>query len=107
MLTLGEFSSDKLYFSSIAPKDYKYCVHRTKLEDTISLIEDGTENCLVHASLGNGKTLFIDALSSMLTQKGYIKRIELDNFAIRQQYKENIIKYIFEEQRKIRKRTLD
>ena len=71
MLTLGEFSSDKLYFSSIAPKDYKYCVHRTKLEDTISLIEDGTENCLVHASLGNGKTLFIDALSSMLTQKGY------------------------------------
>ncbi|MCQ2181794.1 MAG: SIR2 family protein [Bacteroidales bacterium] len=70
-LTQGEYASDKVYYSTISFDDYKYCIHRTKLKSLVGSIENGEKNCLIHSSLGNGKTIFTDALSSMLTQKGY------------------------------------
>lgn len=70
-LTQGEYTSDKVYFSTLSFDDYKYCIHRSKLKDLVETIESGERNCLIHSSLGNGKTIFIDALASMLTQKGY------------------------------------
>lgn len=70
-LTQGEYTSDKVYFSTLSFDDYKYCIHRSKLKGLVETIESGEKNCLIHSSLGNGKTIFIDALASMLTQKGY------------------------------------
>lgn len=70
-LTQGEYDSSSVYFSSISPSDYSYCIRRTKLKYVFDRIEAGEQNCLIHSSLGNGKTIFVDALSSMLANKGY------------------------------------
>ena len=71
-LTEGEFDSTSVYYSTISPIDYKYCIHRTKLSRVCDAIENKeTKNYLIHASLGNGKSVFIDALSSLLTARGY------------------------------------
>lgn len=70
-LTQGDFDSTNIYYSTISPTDYKYCIHRTKLPYVCELINSGKTNCLVHASLGNGKSVFIDALSSLLVEQGY------------------------------------
>lgn len=70
-LTQGEFDSTNIYYSTISPIDYKYCIHRTKLSKVCDTINAGTKNYLVHASLGNGKSVFVDALSSLLTAQGY------------------------------------
>lgn len=70
-LTQGEFDSTNVYYSTISPTDYKYCIFRTKLPNVCDSIDSGVKNCLIHASLGNGKSVFIDALSSWLTARGY------------------------------------
>lgn len=70
-LTQGEFDSTKIYYSTISPIDYKYCIYRTKLTKVCETIHTENRNYLVHASLGNGKSVFIDALSSLLTNQGY------------------------------------
>lgn len=67
LLTCGDYTSDKLYYSSISPEDYKYCIYRTKLDAALTDIESGVHNLLVQSSLGNGKTVFVDILSSLLT----------------------------------------
>lgn len=70
-LLMGEYETSKLYYSTLSPQDYKYCIRRTKLQSVIDAIEASERNCLIHSKLGNGKTVFIEALSSMLAQKGY------------------------------------
>lgn len=70
-LTQGEYDSNNIYYSTISPLDYKYCINRTKLNIVFENIEAGIKNNLIHAALGNGKTIFIDALSSLLVAKGY------------------------------------
>ena len=71
LFTTGEYTSDKLYYSTISPIDYRYCIHRSKLDSTVEDINNGENNILVHSSLGNGKSLFVDVMSSLLTQQGY------------------------------------
>lgn len=69
-LTQGEYDSTNIYYSTIL-KDDKYCIYRTKIQSVCESINGGTKNCLIHSSLGNGKSIFIDALSSLLTIQGY------------------------------------
>ncbi len=67
----GTMQQEKLYYSLLSPEDYPYCVYRTKLSDTLEKIEEGNKLILVHSELGNGKTVFIQSLETLLIQKGY------------------------------------
>lgn len=66
----GWLQLDKLYYSLIS-SDYKYCIYRTKLDETINLIEKGEKKFLIHSDLGNGKSVFIGSLENLLCEKGY------------------------------------
>lgn len=67
----GTLQTEKLYYSLLSPEDYPYSVYRTKLSDTLENIEEGNRLILVHSELGNGKTVFIQSLETLLVQKGY------------------------------------
>jgi len=71
LFTQGSYDTDKLFFSMQSPIDYIYSIRRTKTEKVLQDIKDGQTNLLVHSDLGNGKTVFIEALSVLLAQQGY------------------------------------
>ena len=70
LYTQGNYDFDKLFFASL-DEGYLYSIRRTKLDRAMQYITDGGSNLLVHSYLGNGKTIFIENLSSLLAQKGY------------------------------------
>lgn len=70
-LVKGDFEENILYYSEILPDQILYSIHRTQLANTLKVIHDGETNVLVHSDLGNGKTIFIETLSTLLQQQGY------------------------------------
>lgn len=71
LFTQGSYDVEKLFFSVQSPIDYIYGIRRSKTDRALQDIKDGQTNLLVHSDLGNGKTIFIEALSAMLAQQGY------------------------------------
>lgn len=71
LLLKGNINNNVLYHSLLNPDRYKYFLHREKLDIALELIQTGANNILIEANLGNGKTLFLKALSMLLKKKGY------------------------------------
>lgn len=71
LFTQGSYDVEKLFFSVQSPIDYIYGIRRSKTDRVLQDIKDGQTNLLVHSDLGNGKTIFIEALSAVLAQRGY------------------------------------
>lgn len=68
----GNYGDEKnIFYSLQAPDHYPFCVYRFRLHQVLDAINDGERNILVHSSLGNGKTIFLIELATMLTHKGY------------------------------------
>ena len=67
----GTVIPEKLFFSLKSPDNYPYVLYRTKLDETFEKIKNGEQTILVHSDLGNGKSLFINSLESLLTDAGY------------------------------------
>ncbi len=64
-------SWDKIYYSLTSPDSVSFCIRRSELDDVLEQIKDGERNIVVHSSLGNGKTLFMKSLASLLSREGY------------------------------------
>lgn len=64
-------SWDKIYYSLSSPTSVPFCIYRTKLEKICNSIKDGERNIVVHSSLGNGKTMFLMSLATLLSRSGY------------------------------------
>jgi len=71
LLLMGNVNDHLLYHSLIDPSKYKYFSFRQDLEKVLELIKDGEKNILIESNLGNGKTLFLRALSILLVKNGY------------------------------------
>ena len=71
LLLLGNLDEHILYHSLLDPDKYKYFSLREKLETVLSDIKDGINNILIEANLGNGKSVFLRALSILLVKQGY------------------------------------
>ena len=71
LLVKGDVNIEKLYYSEKLPDEIVYSIHRTKIRNVIDNIKNGEKNLLVHSSLGNGKTVFIETLAALLSQDGY------------------------------------
>ena len=67
----GNLDQDKVYYSLASPENIQYCIRRTKLDQTIELIKSGAKNIVFHSSLGNGKSVFLISLGTLLSQLGY------------------------------------
>ncbi|QGY45926.1 hypothetical protein GM418_20285 [Maribellus comscasis] len=71
LLLFGDLNDHILYHSLLDPSKFKYFSLREGVEKVIDDIKDGKENFLIEAGLGNGKTLFLRALSILLIKEGY------------------------------------
>ena len=71
LLVKGEYYPDKLYYSWINNEDYFYSFRRTKQEYILECISKGDKRFLIHSDLGNGKTIFIETIATLLVQQGY------------------------------------
>ena len=71
LLVKGEYAIDKLYYSYINQDNYFYSFKRTKENDILDYISKGETNFLIHSDLGNGKTIFIQTLATILVKKGF------------------------------------
>lgn len=67
----GNVHLESLAASMSLPNQYLYGVTRTKLTEVVDHITHGNQNILLQSSLGNGKTVFLQQLSIILSQKGY------------------------------------
>lgn len=64
-------SWDKIYYSLSSPSSVPFCIHRTKLDNVLNYVKGGERNIVVHSSLGNGKTMFMMSLATLLSRSGY------------------------------------
>ena len=60
-----------IFYSLQSPDNYPFCVYRTKINQVLNAVKNGEHNILIHSSLGNGKTIFLVELATMLTYQGY------------------------------------
>ena len=68
----GDYGHERnIFYSLQSPQNYPFCVYRTKFKHVIDAIKDGQRNILVHSSLGNGKTIFLIGLATLLANDGY------------------------------------
>lgn len=68
----GDISNwDKIYYSLTDPANIPFCIHRSKLEEVMAAIKGGERNYVIHSSLGNGKTMFLISLATLLSRNGY------------------------------------
>jgi hypothetical protein len=71
LLLKGCLNDHLLYHSLIDPSKYKYFSLREGLEKVFEWVKDEEKNILIESNLGNGKTLFLRALSILLVKDGY------------------------------------
>lgn len=64
-------SWDKIYYSLTSPTSVPFCIHRTALNAAMNQIKEGERNIVIHSSLGNGKTMFMMSLATLLSRNGY------------------------------------
>lgn len=71
LLVKGEVDNNCLAASLALPTQYSYGIKRTCLDRVAQDINDGYGNILIQASLGNGKSLFLDELALTMSKRGY------------------------------------
>lgn len=71
LLFKGFYDETKVFHSLINPSDYAYVVRRTKQSAVVKDLCNGQKNILIHSDLGNGKTIFLEELATMLANKGF------------------------------------
>ena len=71
LLVTGELNEHLLDYSLKEPDLYPYFIHRDKIQQILQKIKDGKTNFTVTSDLGNGKTLFLRALSYLLARQNY------------------------------------
>lgn len=64
-------SISDFFYSLKAPDLYPLYICRTKIQSVMNAIRNGEKNVIVHSSLGNGKTIFLQELAALLTHEGY------------------------------------
>lgn len=64
-------SWDKIYYSLTSPNSVPFCIYRTKLDSILNTVKEGERNIVVHSSLGNGKSMFMMSLATLLSRSGY------------------------------------
>ena len=69
-LVKGVYNTEKLYYSHIS-KDIHYSIHRSKIENVMTQINNGESKILIHSDLGNGKSVFIETLAALLSRESY------------------------------------
>jgi SIR2-like domain len=69
LLVWGQIDPDALW-SSLATPGLRYTVERTLLRTAHQDIMNGSGDLIVHADLGNGKTIFVESLALALAQSG-------------------------------------
>ncbi len=71
LLVKGVFNGNKLYYSFINKNIY-FSIRRSKVKEVVDVIKQGDEKqILLHSDLGNGKTIFVETLASILKVEGF------------------------------------
>lgn len=71
LLIWGDVKWDCIQFSLQEPHNYIYYIHRDRLENCINAIDNGEHYIAVNGNIGNGKTLFLMGLTTLLKIRGY------------------------------------
>lgn len=71
LLFKGNYDEAKIFHSLINPSEYTYVVRRAKQSAIIKSLCDGHKNILIHSDLGNGKTIFLEELATLLANKEF------------------------------------
>lgn len=71
LLVLGDIDKAMLLDAVVRPAEQKYLFPRSALHEMLAAFGDGTRTALVHASLGNGKTLLVEALACSMANQGF------------------------------------
>lgn len=71
LLVTGELNGHLLDYSLKEPDLYPYFIHRDKISHTLQKIKSGKTNITVTSDLGNGKTIFLRAISYLLARQDY------------------------------------
>jgi len=68
----GDYGNyERVYYSLVSPESIQFCVYRSKLDCVLSSIKSGLHNFVIHSSLGNGKTMFLLSLATLLSRNGF------------------------------------
>lgn len=67
----GSIREDLIHYSLMNKEKYPYYIFRNQLNEIREYINKGGRNILLHADLGNGKTLFVTGLADCLIKLGY------------------------------------
>ncbi len=68
----GNYGHERnIFYSLQSPTNYPFCVYRTKIHQVLESIKAGQHNILIHSALGNGKTVFLIELATLLAHDGY------------------------------------
>jgi len=95
LLLFGKVSQSQIDTSISNNYEDFFIIKRDLIRDTLKLIESGS-NILIHSELGNGKSIFLDALTYSLAQKGY----KIYTFVEKSEYDDELSEIDFISQRK-------
>jgi hypothetical protein len=85
LLVWGQIDRTLLWSAVVLP-EIGYCVRRTHLQRAFDDIINAAGDIIVHADLGNGKTVFVEMLALLLAQTG----ISVHRFESAKSYEEDI-----------------
>lgn len=71
LLVTGELNEHLLDYSLKEPDLYPYFIYRDKISNILRKIKEGRTNFTVTSDLGNGKTLFLKAISYLLARQKF------------------------------------
>lgn len=67
----GDSNDVHIRSSLYQPAQFHYIVKRTKLDDVVEKVKNGTKQIMVESYAGNGKTCFLKCLACILADNGY------------------------------------
>ena len=67
----GSASYDLVWGAVAKTSNWRYVCYREDLDRVLQLLEDGTRNVVVRSELGNGKSVFLDALDCLARAFGF------------------------------------
>lgn len=71
LLLWGQIDEAALQFSILEPENYIYFIYRDRIAPVVEMIENDTRDIVVHSLVGNGKTMFVKGLATILSREGY------------------------------------
>ena len=67
----GKYNEGMLFRAITLPDFGNYFIYRSKLDTALNVINNGIRNLAVHGNIGNGKSMFVNALKIILVSEGY------------------------------------